>query len=70
MLFVYMAMAMPVPQILHFIFREIAWPITWGDFPTPTNEWGWSYMQVNSYTSDHRWYLGMVFCVRASLDEL
>ena len=51
----------------------------------PTNEWGWSYMQVrlgmlgfavaavaghplrqvNSYTSDHRWYLGMVFCARS-----
>ncbi|CAE7030861.1 unnamed protein product [Symbiodinium sp. CCMP2592] len=61
---VYMAMALPLPQILHFIFREYAWPIDWGGGMEPTNEWGWSYMQVNSYTSDHRWYLGMVFCVR------
>jgi len=65
-LMVYMAMALPIPQILHFIFRDIAWPITWGGM-TPTNEWGWTYMQVNSYTSDHRWYLGMVFCARAFL---
>ncbi|CAK9061774.1 Tyrocidine synthase 2 (Tyrocidine synthase II) [Includes: ATP-dependent proline adenylase (ProA) (Proline activase) [Durusdinium trenchii] len=66
-LLVYMAMALPIPQILHFIFRDIAWPLTWGGYPTPTNEWGWSYMQVNSYTSDHRWYLGMVFAARAYL---
>lgn len=64
---VYMAMALPLPQILHFIFREYAWPIDWGGME-PTNEWGWSYMQVNSYTSDHRWYLGMVFCARLYLE--
>lgn len=72
-LLVYMAMALPLPQILHFFFRSFAWPITWGTTaegdirPPPTNEWGWPYMQVNSYTSDHRWYLGMVFCARAYL---
>ncbi|CAE7029035.1 tycC [Symbiodinium natans] len=66
-LLVYMAMAMPFPQILHFIFRQLAWPIDWGGME-PTNEWGWSYMQVNSYTSDHRWYLGMVFSARLYLE--
>eukprot|EP00437_Effrenium_voratum_P004477 CAMPEP_0181435406 /NCGR_PEP_ID=MMETSP1110-20121109/20316_1 /TAXON_ID=174948 /ORGANISM="Symbiodinium sp., Strain CCMP421" /LENGTH=1047 /DNA_ID=CAMNT_0023558939 /DNA_START=36 /DNA_END=3177 /DNA_ORIENTATION=+ len=65
---VYMAMALPFPQILHFIFRDIAWPISWGGADPPANEWGWDYMKVNSYTSDHRWYLGMVFCARAFLE--
>jgi len=71
---VYMAMALPFPQIFHFIFRDLAWPKDWGvlangDYrPAPTNEWGWQYMQVNSYTSDHRWYLGMVFSARVFLE--
>ncbi|CAE7476612.1 unnamed protein product [Symbiodinium microadriaticum] len=46
---VYMAMALPLPQILHFIFREYAWPIDWGGGMAPTNEWGWSYMQARLY---------------------
>ena len=26
--------------------------------------------EVNSYTSDHRWYLGMVFCVAVPANHL
>nr|AYF56485.1 nonribosomal peptide synthetase 8131 [Ostreopsis cf. ovata] len=61
---VYMLMAMPFPQILHFIFRGWAWPHTWGGRGAPQNVWSWDYMEVNSYTSDHRWYLAMVLQVR------
>jgi len=65
---VYMAMAMPFPQIMHFIFRSWAWPLDWGNNEVPTNEWSWDYMQVNSVTSDHRWYLGMVFSCRLYME--
>lgn len=67
-LVVYMAMALPIAQFLHLVFQSWAWPKDWGGLPPPSNEWDWSYMQVNSYTSDHRWYLGMVFCVRVFLE--
>jgi len=30
----------------------------------PSNIWAWDYMQVNSFTSDHRWYLIMVLQAR------
>jgi len=64
---VYLLMALPFPQLLHFIFRDWAWPKYWGDFGAPKNIWGWDYMQVNSYTSDHRWYLIMVLEARLYL---
>lgn len=67
---VYLAMACPIPQILHVFFRSLSWPKDWGgpDGHVPKNEWDWDYMQVNSYTSDHRWYLGMVFSARVYLE--
>lgn len=68
---VYMMMALPIAQIMHYIFQQIAWPIAWGDRDgrsnadaAPKNIWSWDYMQVNSDTSDHRWYLIMVLQAR------
>jgi amino acid adenylation domain-containing protein len=63
---VYMALALPVAQIFHYIFGPLAWPKTWGSpEDNPGNDiWGWDYMKVNSYTSDHRWYLIMVLQAR------
>merc|ERR1711981_1004475 len=64
---VYMAMALPLPQICHYIFGSWAWPrpssFLWNKDPE-WNMWGMEYMNVNSYTSDHRWYLFMVFKAR------
>uniref|UniRef100_A0A7S4VJA2 AMP-dependent synthetase/ligase domain-containing protein n=1 Tax=Alexandrium monilatum TaxID=311494 RepID=A0A7S4VJA2_9DINO len=61
---VYLCMAMPFPQLLHLVFRSWAWPHAWGGAPAPESAWGWEYMQRNSFTSDHRWYLEMVLQVR------
>jgi len=61
---VYLAMAMPFPQMLHLVFGSWAWPHTWGSASAPKHVLGWGYMQMNSYTSDHRWYLEMVLQVR------
>jgi len=69
-------LALPLPQIFHFIFQDLAWPVYWGRLgpngdgalrPAPDNNWDWSYMQFNSYTSDHRWYLIMVLQARVFL---
>jgi len=68
--FVYLLMAMPLPQLMHLIFGKWAWPIYWGVYPDgslvepPENQWGWDYMQYNSVASDHRWYLLMVLEAR------
>lgn len=66
---VYMLMCLPFPQLLHAIFGGLAWPTYWGYddgklSPPPDNEWNYDYMQFNSYTSDHRWYLIMVLQAR------
>jgi len=68
--FVYLLMALPLPQVLKFIFSPLgwAWPYYWGGQPAPENVWDYSYMQVNSYTSDHRWYLIMVLQARVPPD--
>lgn len=58
---VYMMMALPIPQLMQYIFGSWAWPAYWGyDGEKPKGIWGWDYMQMNSYTSDHRWYLLMM----------
>merc|ERR1719456_220666 len=54
---VYLAMALPFPQIMHMIFGGLAWPVNWGTRAAPTGDWGWSYMQENCWASGHRWYL-------------
>eukprot|EP00747_Dinoflagellata_sp_TGD_P149427 gnl/TRDRNA2_/TRDRNA2_177010_c1_seq1.p1 gnl/TRDRNA2_/TRDRNA2_177010_c1~~gnl/TRDRNA2_/TRDRNA2_177010_c1_seq1.p1 ORF type:complete len:535 (-),score=70.27 gnl/TRDRNA2_/TRDRNA2_177010_c1_seq1:194-1681(-) len=56
---VYMLMALPFPQMLHFVFGRWSWPLDWGGYPEPKNVWSYEYMQINSITSDHRWYLLM-----------
>lgn len=62
---VYMAMALPITQMMHFVFWKYAWPINWErDLGEPTNAWNYSFMQQNSATSDHRWYLLMVLEAR------
>merc|ERR1712151_215442 len=64
---VYMLMALPIAQILHLIFRSWAWPVYWGEgveAPSYSEMWGWDYMEHNSQTSDHRWYLLMVVKAR------
>lgn len=61
---VYMLMALPFPQLMHYVFGGWAWPVYWGGDPPPSNLWNWDYMRVNSDTSDHRWYLLMVLQAR------
>lgn len=61
---VYLMMALPIPQVLKFLSGGIAWPLFWDGQQAPTDEWSWDYMRVNSMTSDHRWYLGMVLTAR------
>jgi len=42
--------------------------IKWGPYSAaPANNWNWDYMQYNSFTSDHRWYLIMVLQARCYL---
>jgi len=61
----YMAMALPIPQLLHYIFQSWGWPHSFKGHQDPGwNMWGIEYMQLNSYTSDHRWYLLMVLKAR------
>jgi amino acid adenylation domain-containing protein len=69
---VYILMALPFPQAIHAIFGSWGWPKYWGGSPDdlsppPVNEWNYDYMQYNSYTSDHRWYLIMVLMARIYL---
>jgi len=71
---VYMLMALPVPQLMSLIFPgDLAWPTWWGldddraALPSPASKWDWGYMQYNSHTSDHRWYLLMVLEARIFL---
>mmetsp|Transcript_41865 Transcript_41865/g.76059 ORF Transcript_41865/g.76059 Transcript_41865/m.76059 type:complete len:1174 (-) Transcript_41865:155-3676(-) len=63
---VYLMMAMPFPQFLYYLSGGLVWPKTWGAYDPPTGAhiWGWKYMKINSYTSDHRWYLDMVLRAR------
>merc|ERR1719265_2769561 len=55
---------------MHLIFQQWAWPTWWGanadQSPKgpPDGSWNWNYMRVNSYHSDHRWYLLMVLEAR------
>ncbi|CAE8632442.1 unnamed protein product [Polarella glacialis] len=65
---IYVAMALPIAQGMHLVFGSWAWPIDWGSHGAPTNEWDYNYMEVNSYTSDHRWYLAMVLSARVYLE--
>lgn len=67
LLVVYLFMALPFPQIVHWIFGSWGWPLFWGGAPPPGNMWNWEYMHLNSYTSDHRWYLFMLLQARAIL---
>jgi len=64
---VYMAMAMPIPQLIHYMTGPFGWPKWWGSAPAPSNIWGWQYMEMNSYASDHRWYLMMILKARIFL---
>jgi len=64
---VYLMMALPFAQIMHYIFQGWAWPVYWGEDVPPVNfedMWGFTYMQRNSHTSDHRWYLLMILQTR------
>mmetsp|Transcript_140089 Transcript_140089/g.254740 ORF Transcript_140089/g.254740 Transcript_140089/m.254740 type:complete len:1172 (-) Transcript_140089:20-3535(-) len=61
---VYMLMALPFAQVMDYISFGQAWPKFWGDNEAPSNIWGDDYMRLNSYTSDHRWYLIMVLQAR------
>jgi len=63
----YMLVALPFAQLSHYIFQGWAWPKVWGGRDPPSDIWGWDYMQVNSFTSDHRWYLLMVLEARLYL---
>jgi len=69
---VYMCMALPIPQLMHYIFQSWAWPVYWGQddgvmVGPPSSMWDYRYMQYNSLTSDHRWYLIMVLEARIFL---
>jgi hypothetical protein len=61
---IYMMMAVPFGPLMHIVFGPLAWPIWWGGNPAPSSNWNWEYMQVQSYQSDHRWYLLMVLQAR------
>jgi len=63
---VYLMMAMPFPQFLYYLSGGLVWPKSWGAYDPPSGAhiWGWEYMKMNSYTSDHRWYLDMVLRAR------
>jgi len=64
---VYMLMALPIPQLMHYLFQGWAWPLYWEggvEAPDFKEMWGWDYMQRNSNTSDHRWYLLMILQTR------
>merc|ERR1711970_228896 len=68
---VYMAMALPFPQMLHYMFGSWAWPHTFKGHEDPGyNMWGMDYMNVNSYTGDHRWYIFMVLKSRVYMQIL
>lgn len=60
-------MALPFAQILHGIFGSWAWPHTWNGATPPDNVWGNDFMQINSFTSDHRWYLLMVLEAKVAM---
>lgn len=62
---VYMMMTLPIPQLVHYVFRNWAWPVEWKD--QDFNIWGFEYMEHNSKTSSHRWYLWMVLQARVFL---
>jgi hypothetical protein len=64
---VYLAAAMPLPQLLKYIFHSDCWPIYWMGDPEPTAVWGSSYMQVTSHVGGHRWYLWMIIMSRLYL---
>jgi len=61
---IYMAMAVPFGPIMHYIFGSWATPVAYETELTSNNWWGWEYMRVQSYQSDHRWYLLMVLQAR------
>jgi len=61
---VYLFMAIPMPQLLHFFFGTWAWPMYWNGHAPPASPWGVDFMSTNSLTSEHRWYLLMVLQAR------
>lgn len=62
---VYLLMALPFAQMMHYVFGSLAWPKHWDG--VPDNNWDYTFMRVNSFTSDHRWYLIMVLEARVFL---
>jgi amino acid adenylation domain-containing protein len=49
---VYLLLALPMAQIFHFVFRDLAWPVFWGKdengalLPKPSDWWDWNYMKL------------------------